>query len=53
MLVLIGQLSTVIGTLFYKSFGRNVDTRWMVFFALIAIITNNGLDYAFAKRWNL
>lgn len=53
MLILIGQICHVIGALIYKAWCRNIDTRWMVFFAMCVGITSNFLNYSFAKRWNL
>lgn len=52
ILVLIGQICHVIGALVYKAFCRNIDTRWMVFFAMIVASLSAFLNYCFAKRWN-
>ena len=53
MLVLIGQICHIIGALIYKAVCRNIETRWMVFFAFVVNVIGSFLNYAFAKRWNL
>ena len=53
MLVLIGQICHIIGALIYKAFCRNIETRWLVFFAFVVSVIGAFLNYAFAKRWNL
>jgi hypothetical protein len=53
MLVLVAQLCHVVGALIYKAFWRAVDTRWMVFWALVVKTIGLTLDYLFACRYNL
>ena len=53
LLVLIGQLSHIVGALIYKAWCRNVDTRTMVLASMCCTIVSNFLNYCFAKRWNL
>jgi hypothetical protein len=53
LLILIGQICHIIGALIYKSYCRNTDTRWMIFFAMCVGIVSSFLSYAFAMRWNL
>ena len=52
VLVLVGQICHVLGALLYKAFCRNVDTRWMVFWAILANVFATFANFAFAKRWN-
>ena len=35
ILVLIGNVSGIIGALIYKSFFRNIEVRWMVFWSMV------------------
>jgi Na+/melibiose symporter-like transporter len=51
--VLLGQVCHIIGALIYKAWCRNVDTRWMIFFAMLVGILGSFLNFCFAKRWNL
>lgn len=53
LLVLIGQICHIVGALIYKAWCRDVDTRWMIFFAMIVGVISTFLSFAFAKRWNL
>ena len=53
MLVLVAQLCHVFGALIYKAYWRAVDTRWMVFWAMIVKTFGLFLDYLFACRYNL
>jgi len=53
LLVLLGQICHIIGALIYKAWCRNVDTRWMIFFAMLVGILGAFLNFCFAKRWNL
>jgi len=53
LLVLVGQICHVIGALLYKAFCRNVDTRWMIFWAMVTGSIGSFLNFVFAKRWNL
>lgn len=53
MLVLIGQVCHIIGALLYKAFCRNIDTRWMIFFAMVTGVIASFMNFTFAKRWNL
>ena len=52
VLVLIGQISHIVGALIYKAFCRNVETRWMIFFAMVVSSISYFLNYCFAMRWN-
>lgn len=53
LLVLIGQICHIIGALIYKAWCRNIDTRWMIFFAMCVGVLSAFLQFTFAKRWNL
>lgn len=53
LLVLLGQICHIIGALIYKAWCRNIDTRWMIFFAMLVGILGAFLNFAFSKRWNL
>ena len=53
LLVLVGQICHIIGALLYKAFFRNIDTRWMIFWALLVGVIGAFLNFVFAKRWNL
>ena len=52
LLVLLGQICHIIGALIYKAWCRNVDTRWMIFFAMLVSIVGAFLNFCCAKRWN-
>ena len=43
----------VIGALIYKAFCRGIETRTMVFVAMIITSIGIMLQFIFAKRWNL
>lgn len=43
----------MIGALIYKAWCRNIDTRWMIFFAMCVGLVGAFLNLVFAKRWNL
>lgn len=53
VVVLVGQICHIIGALMYKSFCRDVEARWLVFFGAIAVTFSTFLAFVFAKRWNL
>ena len=53
LLTLFGQLSVLLGALFYRAFFRSVDTRIMIIWALAMGALGSFLNYVFAKRWNL
>lgn len=53
IVVLTGQLCGVIGSLVYKACFRAVDTRWMIFWAIVFHIIGDFLNFVYAKRWNL
>lgn len=53
LLVLIGQICHIVGALIYKAWCRNIDTRWMIFFAMVIGVLSSFLAFVFAKRWNL
>lgn len=53
LLVLLGQICHIIGALIYKAWCRNIDTRWMIFFAMLVGAIGSFLNFCFAKRWNL
>jgi len=53
IVVLTGQLCGVIGSLIYKACFRAVDTRWMIFWAVVFHIIGDFLNFVYAKRWNL
>ena len=52
ILTLVGQICHVIGALLYKAFCRSVDTRWMIFWAMVVNVFSTFSNYFFAKRWN-
>jgi len=52
VLVLIGQIAHIVGALIYKAFCRNIETRWMIFFAMVVTSVGYFLNFCFAKSWN-
>lgn len=53
ILILIAQICHVIGALLYKGWFRDIDTRWMIFWAFVVMTIAAFLNYTFAMRWNL
>lgn len=53
VLVCIGQFCHLIGALVFRAFCRNIGTRTMVIWAMVATATGTFLNFVLAKRWNL
>ena len=53
MIVLIGQICSVIGVILYEQFLKEVEVRTVLFWNVILTIIGAWLNYCFAMRWNL
>ena len=53
MIVLIGQICSVIGVMLYEKFLKGVEVRTVLFWNVILAIIGTWLNYCFAMRWNL
>ena len=53
ILILIGQISNIVGALLYKAFFRTYDTRFLVFLSLCIKTIGLIFEYMFASRTNL
>jgi Na+/melibiose symporter-like transporter len=53
LLVLLGNVCSIIGSLLYKAFFRKVATRTMILWAMIIGTVGMFLSFMLAKRWNL
>lgn len=49
----LAKIGHVFGSMMYMAFFRDVETRSMVFFAIILSIFSCFMSYALAERWNL
>ena len=52
-LVLVSQVSHIVGATIYQKFFKDVETRKMALFAFISSSFFSFLNFTFAKRWNL
>ena len=53
IIVLVSFLSTTIGATIYKAYCRAIETRTLIFFAIIINSTGLFFNFVLAKRWNL
>ena len=53
MLVLLGNVCSILGSLLYKAFFRKVATRTMILWAMIISTLGIFMSFCLAKRWNL
>lgn len=53
MITLVASVCSIIGVFIYEAFLKNVEVRWVLFWATVAGIIGAFLSYANAMRWNL
>ena len=51
ILLLIGNVCGIIGALIYKSFFRNIEVRWMVFWSMVVKSLEYFANWLLAIRW--
>lgn len=53
MFGVISKFCHILGTIYYKAYLKNVETRTVIFWSTIISVFSTFIHYAFAMRWNL
>jgi len=53
MFGLISKVCHILGTMYYKAYLKDTETRTVIYYSTIMCVFSTGLKFCFASRWNL
>lgn len=53
MFGVISKFCHVLGTMYYKAYLKDTETRTVIYYSTIICVFSTGLKFCFASRWNL
>ena len=53
MFGVISKICHILGTMYYKAYLKDTETRTVIYYSTIMCVFSTGLKFCFANRWNL